>query len=164
MVRLETRARNQPQGLCVVRSKSLGSTGTRKKNFIRMTAQACSRPATLLLCLVPELTRALCPLSHCLNLCPWSCGHISFFCRCSVDSSQGRLPISAMLPWCTKIPVLEGREEMRRRGSRDTCASLEPRVYCKKTFVSSWPGSWPRLVMHAWTYSANIWVPSRMRL
>lgn len=33
MVRLETGAQNQPQGLCVVKSKSLGSTGTSKKFY-----------------------------------------------------------------------------------------------------------------------------------
>lgn len=86
-----------------------------------MAAQACSGPAFLLFCPLPEPTRALCPLTTVpFLLGPGGCGHILLFCRCSVDSPQGRLLISAVLPWCGEVPVHEGREEMRE-GSRDRC-------------------------------------------
>ena len=76
MVRVGTGAQNQPQeGYCVVRSKSIGLTGSRRA-FNSMAAQIGSGPASFLLCPVSEPTRVLCSLGQCpspagpMRLCP----------------------------------------------------------------------------------------------
>lgn len=105
MVRVGTGTQNQPQqGDSVFRSKSRSLQGPGV--FSRVAAQLCPGPASFLLCLVPELTRAFSSLRQCPS--PFGSSWNILFCRYSVNGSQGRLLISAMLLWHA-VPGQEGR-------------------------------------------------------
>ena len=98
--------------------------------------------------------RALCSLDQ----CPRGSVHI-VFCRCSVNGPREG---SSSLPCWPGVVRLLCLREGRRWG--EEALGMGPRVRCRESLCEQPAGSSLKPVMRVCTHSANIWVPTRIKL